>query len=144
MKATHLSVRTVALVFGFAAMLAVAPNHRLAVAQTDPVAQETSFSPSTVRALQNSLNKQGIAVAIDGVLGDATRAAIRTYQGQHHLPVTGEPDKGTLDKLGVLARPGVSSVTSDRRTAQTPGAGRMPMKGARPQGMMGEASGQDT
>lgn len=122
-------------------MLAVAPNHRPAIAQTDPVAQETSFSPSTVRALQNSLNKQGIAVAIDGVLGDATRAAIRIYQGQHHLPVTGEPDKGTLDKLGVLA---LSSVPSDRRTEQTPGAGRMPMKGAGPQGMMGEASGQDT
>jgi hypothetical protein len=59
------------------------------------------LSESTVKALQEALNKQGITVKIDGVLTDDTRAGIRKYQSQHHLPVTGETDKATLDKLGV-------------------------------------------
>ena len=59
------------------------------------------LSESTIKALQDALSQQGIAVDADGVLSDATRAAIRRYQSQHHLPVTGEPDKATLDKLGV-------------------------------------------
>lgn len=63
--------------------------------------------PTTVvKALQEALNKQGIAVKVDGVLGEGTREAIKKYQSQHHLPVTGEPDKATLDKLGVAAQQG--------------------------------------
>src|SRR3546814_11571865 len=44
-----------------------------------------------------------MTVTADGVLDEETRAAIRKYQSQHHLPVTGEPDQATLDKLGVAA-----------------------------------------
>jgi hypothetical protein len=85
--------------------------------------------PATVRALQEALNKQGITAKIDGVFGEETRAAIRQYQSQHHLPVTGEPDKATLDKLGVAARQGAMP-------AGRPPAAAMPgMKG---QGMMGQ------
>ena len=51
--------------------------------------------------MQEALNKQGISVKTNGVLDDDTKAAIKKYQSQHHLPVTGEPDKATLDKLGV-------------------------------------------
>jgi hypothetical protein len=69
-----------------------------------PSATATVTLPeAAIKALQEALLKQGIAVQVDGVLNDATRAAIRQYQTQHHLPVTGEPDKATLDKLGVVS-----------------------------------------
>ena len=71
--------------------------------QTAPSsATSAAFSEPTIKALQEALSKQGIAVKADGVLSDETRAAIKSYQTQHHLPVTGEPDKATLDKLGVV------------------------------------------
>lgn len=66
-----------------------------------PAPSAATLTQSTIKALQEALNRQGIAVAADGVLNDQTRAAIRTFQSQHHLPVTGEPDRATLDKLGV-------------------------------------------
>lgn len=72
-----------------------------ALAQTTAPSASTSLPEATVKALQQALNSQGITVETDGVLGDGTREAIRRYQSQHHLPVTGEPDKATLDKLGV-------------------------------------------
>ena len=78
--------------------------------QTTPSATSTALSESTIKALQEALNKQGIAVKTDGVLNDETRTAIKKYQTQHHLPVTGEPDKATLDKLGVA--PGAVSTTA--------------------------------
>lgn len=67
-------------------------------------ATSAPLSEITVKALQEALNKQGIPVKPDGILNDETRAGIRKYQSQHHLPVTGEPDKATLDKLGVEDR----------------------------------------
>lgn len=112
------------------ALAGVIPGVR---AQVPPASSAAAELPqSTVRALQQALNAQGIAAPVDGVLGDATRAAIRTYQSQHHLPVTGEPDAATLGKLGV-------AVQGDALPAdpQTPGQA---MGG---QGMMG-ASGMMT
>jgi peptidoglycan hydrolase-like protein with peptidoglycan-binding domain len=67
-----------------------------------PAAAAPSGVPATtITAVQQALKDQGIAVPVDGVLGDDTRAALRSYQTQHHLPVTGEPDAATLGKLGV-------------------------------------------
>jgi len=75
-----------------------------ALAQTVAPSAAVSLSEATVKALQEALNKEGIAVKADGILGDDTRAAIRQYQTQHHLPVTGEPDKATFDKLGIAGQ----------------------------------------
>jgi hypothetical protein len=69
-----------------------------------PAAVSSTLSEATIKALQEALNKQGIAVRTDGVMNDETRNAIRKYQSQHHLPVTGDADKATLDKLGVVAQ----------------------------------------
>ncbi len=93
------------------------------------------LSATTVKALQEALNKQGIAVKVDGVLDDATRAAVKKYQSQHHLPVTGEPDKATLDKLGVAAQPGAMAPAGSGM--MPPGHGMMPPG----HGMMGQGSG---
>ncbi|HET8545906.1 MAG TPA: peptidoglycan-binding domain-containing protein [Pseudolabrys sp.] len=73
---------------------------------TSTPAAASTTSEATIKAVQEALNKQGIAVRADGVMNDETRNAIRKYQSQHHLPVTGDADKATLDKLGVVGQLG--------------------------------------
>jgi peptidoglycan hydrolase-like protein with peptidoglycan-binding domain len=103
MKTFLKDFRLGATALAVAVMLAGATPNFVAFAQTTspPTATPVALSEPTIKALQEALNKQGIAVKIDGVLNDETRAGIRKYQSQHHVPVTGEPDKATLDKLGV-------------------------------------------
>jgi hypothetical protein len=72
-----------------------------AFAQTTAPSAVAPLTEGTIKAMQDALNQQGIAVTANGVLDDETRAAIRQYQSQHALAATGEPDKATLDKLGV-------------------------------------------
>jgi hypothetical protein len=85
------------------------------LAQT-PSASSASINlnEATIKALQQALNSQGIPITATGVLNDETRAAVRKYQTQHHLPVTGDPDKATLDKLGVR----MSAAPAEQTTAQ--------------------------
>jgi hypothetical protein len=81
--------------------------------------------------LQEALGKQGFAVAVSGALNDETRAAIRKYQSAHHLPVTGEPDKATLDKLGVRLSAAQSPIVAQGAPTTTPPMqpGQMPQSG---------------
>ncbi len=107
-------------------MLAGALPNFAAFAQTtpSPATASVALTEPATKALQEALNKQGIVVKVDGVLNEETRAAIRKYQSQHHLPVTGEPDKATLDKLGVRQN---SAPTQPATVAQaTPPAGTQP------------------
>ena len=105
------------------------------------------LADATIKALQEALNKQGITVNVDGVLNDDTRAGIKKYQSQHHVPVTGEPDKATLDKLGVRtsasAAPALAQVTpippatsSQPQTSPAPPASGMMMDCPMMQGQM--------
>jgi hypothetical protein len=127
-------------------------------AQAATPATASGLPQATVKALQEALNRQGIQVTVDGALNEDTRAAIKRYQSQHHLPPTGEPDKATLDKLGVATGPsadastsGPAATTVDRQagTRGTPGMmgggqGGMPgMMGGGPgmPGMMGGGQG---
>ena len=57
-------------------------------------------------AAQRALEKLGFQVTADGVLGSGTRAAIRKFERERDLPVTGELNPRTLRTLG--ARSGVS------------------------------------
>ncbi len=54
-----------------------------------------------IEAVQTALNENGAHLAVDGRMGAKTRAALRTYQHQHHLRVTGRPDSETLSALGI-------------------------------------------
>lgn len=120
-----------------AVLVAASPNF-VAFAQTTQPAV-TSISESTVKALQEALNRQGIAVKVDGVLNEETRAAIRKYQSQHHVPVTGEPDKATLDKLGVResATSTQAPVVAQAAPTTPPASPSMPTQpGQMPGGMM--------
>jgi peptidoglycan hydrolase-like protein with peptidoglycan-binding domain len=55
-----------------------------------------ALTPRLIRQAQLTLDGDGIHVAIDGVMGPQTRAALRTYQRQAHLQVTGDLDDATL------------------------------------------------
>ena len=108
------------------------PRQELRVNLTEP----------TIKALQEALNSQGISVTITGILNDETRAAVRKYQTQHHLPVTGDPDKATLDKLGVRVSAAPAEQTTGQATsppssgAASPHAGGMMMNCPMMQGQM--------
>jgi peptidoglycan DL-endopeptidase CwlO len=54
-----------------------------------------------IEAMQTALNANGAHLAVDGRMGPKTRAALRTYQRQHDLRVTGRMDSETLSALGV-------------------------------------------
>ncbi len=71
--------------------------------QAMPVAQKpASSSPSTELVLQIQRGLSNIAyadVAVDGVAGEQTRAAIRRFEKHYRLPETGEPNAMVLKKL---------------------------------------------
>jgi hypothetical protein len=94
-----------------------------------------ALSPATITALQEALNRQGAAIKVDGIAGPNTREAIRAFQSQHHLPVTGEPDRATLEKLGVTDRGGAQSGAAQPRMEVMRGQAT-PRGGTAPGGMM--------
>jgi len=64
----------------------------------------TALTPSsaTVSAAQRSLRKRGFYKGtIDGQMGAETAAAIREYQRNSNLRLTGRIDRETLESLGV-------------------------------------------
>ena len=57
-------------------------------------------SAALVKKVQKGLVEYGIDnVTIDGIIGNQTREAIRSFQSIYKLPVTGEPDQKTVEKL---------------------------------------------
>lgn len=67
-----------------------------------PPADAPRLSAATVTAMQNRLNTLGFDVGTpDGVLGPATRQAIRSYQVQQKLVADGFPSLSLLSSLGV-------------------------------------------
>lgn len=59
-------------------------------------AQPTAF----MRGVQRELKRAGYDPGIqDGMIGPATRDALRRFQEDQGLPVTGEPDVPTLTRL---------------------------------------------
>ncbi len=68
-----------------------------------------------VKAVQELLTKQNYSPGIaDGLMGRNTRIALKNYQGDHHLLVTGRIDDTTLTALGLRS--------STERAPQVPSA----------------------
>jgi peptidoglycan hydrolase-like protein with peptidoglycan-binding domain len=59
------------------------------------------MSSQDVKALQEALKGQGANVKSDGVWGPSTQAALKRYQQQNGLPVTGQLDQATRSKLNL-------------------------------------------
>lgn len=84
-------------------------------AETPKANVATQGAVDLVRRAQEALNAAGYAVGIpDGRAGSVTSAAVRRFQSDKSLPVTGVLDQLTLSALGVSesgATPGVASLT---------------------------------
>lgn len=133
LKALAIAALIPALLIGYAVGV---PDSFVAHAQVSTPPASATLPEAVVKALQEALNKQGISVKTNGVLDDDTRAAIKKYQSQHHLPVTGEPDKATLDKLGVAtAKSGEAPTAPGPAGQEKAGMGQGHMMG-QGQGMM--------
>jgi peptidoglycan hydrolase-like protein with peptidoglycan-binding domain len=64
---------------------------------------EKPASPALVMKIQKALSGLAYAdVKVDGIPGDATRAAIRAFERSYRLPVTGEPSEVVLKKLKAI------------------------------------------
>ena len=61
----------------------------------------TAVSKETVRAAQILLTGFGFPVDMDGILGPATRQALKKFQRSRKLPTTGTLDAATLKALGL-------------------------------------------
>ncbi|MFO1055912.1 MAG: peptidoglycan-binding protein [Dongiaceae bacterium] len=71
-----------------------------AAAAPAPAPQASSFPPGLVSDTQAELRQRGYAIAaVTGQLDDATAAAIRQYQADARLAVTGEPSDALLARL---------------------------------------------
>lgn len=79
----------------------VRPGKKPTAAATTPKAAPKPPS-ETARRVQEALNAAGYSVGVpDGRAGKQTIAALRKYQADRHLPVTGKIDDVTLKSLGL-------------------------------------------
>jgi peptidoglycan hydrolase-like protein with peptidoglycan-binding domain len=66
----------------------------------EPATAAGSDNPDAVRGIQTALRDTGYDVgAVDGRLGQRTRAAIRAFERDHGLPVTGLASRSVLERL---------------------------------------------
>ena len=78
------------------------PSERLLEDLRPAGTQQAGIDRDAVREIQHQLQRRGYDIGVaDGVLGPTTRNAIRTYQADAGLPVTGEPSASLLRSLGV-------------------------------------------
>lgn len=86
-------------------------------ATTTPV----PMSRDTVRKIQRSLRHAGDNPGpIDGIVGPRTRAALRHYQQQQKLPVTGDLDATTVQRLAASAPPPHATTGSSEQGKAAP------------------------
>ena len=87
-------------------------------------------SREQIREVQHALNTLGFAVGpADGVAGRRTRAAIREFQGQNNLPVTGVINEETIAQLAAgksNSEPAPREAEVASREPQAPGASPPP------------------
>lgn len=63
------------------------------------VSAPSPFSPEIVRGIQSLLRARGHEVNVDGVFGSATETAVREFQREKGMTVTGQVDQGTWTRL---------------------------------------------
>jgi peptidoglycan hydrolase-like protein with peptidoglycan-binding domain len=72
-----------------------------------PQSPAAAKSLDTVRQAQQALNAAGYSVGVpDGRAGAQTISALKRYQANRHLPVSGKVDSATLKSLGIAATEG--------------------------------------
>jgi hypothetical protein len=73
------------------------------LARPGPKPRPVTVAPAatSLRSVQQALNRAGYPAPVDGKLGKSTRRALRHFQRAHGLPATGQADRPTLIKLGL-------------------------------------------
>jgi peptidoglycan hydrolase-like protein with peptidoglycan-binding domain len=74
----------------------ITANAEYEVKDTTP---HPAWSAHRVAVLQESLNSTGANLKVDGEWGPATAAALRAYQRQNGLKITGTIDTATMARL---------------------------------------------
>jgi hypothetical protein len=89
--------------------------------RTDPASVDQPLSsPEMVRRAQLALKDQGYYEGeADGVMNARTSGALRSYQREHNLQVTGDLDPQTAAKLGITGTGGSSSKNTERPADRT-------------------------
>ena len=81
---------------------APAKTEQKAMTESKDKTAHLKLNKEEITALQNALHKNGFYKGTaNGIIDAPTKQAIRDYQKASKLKVTGEPNKETLDKLGV-------------------------------------------
>jgi murein L,D-transpeptidase YcbB/YkuD len=62
---------------------------------------QKEVSQSKVEDVQKALNNNGASIRVDGVLGPQTRSALKRYQKEHGLKVTGQINANTEKKMNL-------------------------------------------
>lgn len=65
------------------------------------VEQSGRLSNADVKDVQESLNDEGHNLSVDGIWGPNTTAAIRDFQRQNNLDISGNLDSETIAELNV-------------------------------------------
>jgi peptidoglycan hydrolase-like protein with peptidoglycan-binding domain len=61
------------------------------------------FSDDEIKSVQAALRRLGIySGQVDGILGPDTKRAVKDYQVENKLPVTGQPDQRLNSLLGIF------------------------------------------
>ncbi len=72
--------------------------------ETAGIAAQPSADAELVRQIQEKLGEARVAdIVADGILGERTKAAIRTFQALESLDVTGEPSREVLARLEAVS-----------------------------------------
>ena len=66
-----------------------------------PVTHANHAATNHAAAVQTALNSHGAQLDVDGHMGPRTVAALKAFQKQHKLKVTGKMDRATAKALGV-------------------------------------------
>ena len=98
-----------AVVFGGALGLIVSPawSQRKDNQSLPPITKEPSGTPpgalshDQIREVQQALQEKGFNPGTNGVLDSKTRDALRLFQKNNNIPMTGSVDNETAEKLGV-------------------------------------------
>lgn len=79
--------------------------------------QAATYNKATIKNVQKALNKLGYDCGTpDGIMGKKTKAAIKDYQKDKDLKVTGTVNKTLLKSLGVKASTSTASDTKKKET----------------------------
>jgi len=66
-----------------------------------PATHANHAATNHAAAVQTALNSHGAQLDVDGHMGPKTVAALKAFQKQHKLKVTGKMDRATAKALGV-------------------------------------------